>query len=228
MKKWTTEAIGDWVVYKNNQLIAFNKPAGLPVQSDRTGDKSLLQLAEIYTKGQLELIHRLDRPASGLILLAKNKKALAHLNEQFRDRTIQKTYLAVVQKKPQPAQGTLEHHLLRDGRTNRSRAVAPQTPGAKHARLTYRYLGSSDAYHLLRIQLITGRHHQIRAQLAAMNWFIKGDVKYGARRKNPDRSIHLHAWQIGFEHPVSGENQELVAPLPAEDPVWAFFADQLS
>lgn len=228
MKKWTNESIGDWVIYKNNQLIAFNKPAGLAVQGDRTGDKSLIDLAAIYTKGPVELIHRLDRPASGLILMAKNKKALAHLNQQFRERQVEKAYLAVVQNRPEQDTGTLEHALLRDGRSNRSQAVAPETQGAKTASLSYSYLGSSDAYHLLDIRLLTGRHHQIRAQLAAIDCPIKGDVKYGARRKNPDRSIHLHAWKLRFKHPVSGNMEHLTAPLPSEDPVWQFFATELS
>lgn len=228
MKKWTNDAIGDWVLYKNNQLIAFNKPAGLPVQSDRTGDKSMLELASIYTKGQVELIHRLDRPASGLILMAKNKKALAHLNQQFKDRQVEKAYLAVVQNRPKADTGTIDHLLLRDGRKNQSRVVPAGTKDAKAAQLNYTYLGSSDAYHLLEIHLLTGRHHQIRAQLAAMDCPIKGDVKYGARRKNPDRSIHLHAWKLGFKHPVSGQMEHLTAPLPTEDPVWQYFASELS
>lgn len=228
MKKWTNDAIGDWVLYKNNQLIAFNKPAGLPVQGDRTGDKSLLDLAAIYTKGQVELIHRLDRPASGLILMAKNKKALAHLNQQFKERQVDKAYLAVVQNRPEADEGTLDHYVQHDKRKNQSRVVTSGTKNAKSAQLSYRYLASSDAYHLLEVRLFTGRHHQIRVQLAAIDCPIKGDVKYGARRKNPDRSIHLHAWKLGFKHPVSGQKERLTAPVPTDDPVWHYFASELS
>jgi len=227
MKNWTDQSIGDWVLYKNNQLIAFNKPAGLPVQDDRTGDKSILQLASIYTKSKVELIHRLDRPASGALLMAKNKKALAHLNEQFKQREVHKTYLAVVSNKPTEKEGRLVHYLLRDGRTNKSTEVPAGTPDSKKAELTYRLVAESDNYFLLEIELFTGRHHQIRAQLAAIDCPIKGDVKYGDRRRNPDRSIHLHAHTISFAHPVSGQTEKITAPLPTEDNLWAFFAEQL-
>jgi len=226
MKNWTDQSIGDWVLYKNNQLIAFNKPAGIPVQDDRTGDKSMMQLGSIYTKGKVELIHRLDRPASGALLMAKNKKSLAHLNEQFKQRQVHKTYLAVVSNKPETNEGTLVHDLLRDGRTNKSTAVPEATTDSKRAELTYRMVAESDNYFLLEIELLTGRHHQIRAQLAAINCPIKGDVKYGDRRRNPDRSIHLHAHTISFAHPVSGQTEKIIAPLPTEDNLWAFFAQQ--
>ncbi len=227
MKNWTDQSIGDWVLYKNNQLIAFNKPAGIPVQDDRTGDKSMMQLAAIYTKGKVELIHRLDRPASGALLMAKNKKSLAHLNEQFKQREVHKTYLAVVSNKPKKKEGRLVHHLLRDGRTNKSAAVPEGTSDSKRAELSYRLVAESDNYFLLEIELLTGRHHQIRAQLAAIDCPIKGDVKYGDRRRNPDRSIHLHAHTISFVHPVSGQTEKITAPLPADDNLWAFFAEQL-
>jgi len=212
---------GDLVLYKNNQLIALNKPAGLPVQPDPTGDTSLHQLAEIYCQHPVHVVHRLDRPATGVVLFAKNKKALAALNEQFRQRAVGKTYLAVVEQAPPEPAGTLEHLLLKDGRTNKTRVVPAGTPGAKPARLQYRLLGSGDRYHLLEVELLTGRHHQIRAQLSALGCPIKGDVKYGARRSNRDRSIHLHAWKLRFRHPVSLEVEEVVAPLPQDDNLWA-------
>ncbi|MCB0594423.1 MAG: RluA family pseudouridine synthase [Lewinellaceae bacterium] len=219
--------IGGLALYKNNQLIAFNKPAGLPVQEDKTGDKALINLAEIYCKSKLHLIHRLDRPASGVTLFAKTTGALASLNEQFRERQVEKTYLVAVHEKPPKEADTLVHFLKKEGRSNRTRAFAEEQPGSKRAELSYRYLGSTDHYHLLEIRLHTGRHHQVRAQLAAIGCPIKGDVKYGARRANPGRSIHLHAWKLRFRHPVSGEWEEVAAPLPEEDPVWQAFQEAI-
>ncbi|NUN98979.1 MAG: RNA pseudouridine synthase [Saprospiraceae bacterium] len=219
--------IGDLVLYKNNQLVAFNKPAGIPVQDDTTGDKSLLALGSIYTQSKLQVIHRLDRPASGVVLFSKTQNALVALNEQFRSRQIRKTYLAVVQEMPPAPEGELKHFVGKKSTANRSSAEATEDPDLKEAVLSYRLLGSSDRYHLLEINLITGRHHQVRAQLAAIGCPIKGDVKYGARRGNRDRSIHLHAWKLAFTHPVSGEAVELTAPPPAGDPVWEAFAPLL-
>lgn len=214
--------IGDLVLYKNNQFIAFNKPPTVPVQADKTGDTSLLQLAEIYTKSKLDLVHRIDRPASGVVLMAKNKKALAAANRQFQERTIEKTYLAVVKNLPEPINGELVHFLKKDGRRNRAVIEEDATKGGKKAVLNYEHLASSDNYHLLKIELQTGRFHQIRAQLAAANNAIKGDVKYGFRRSNFDRSIQLHAWQLRFTHPVSGERETIIAP-PPDDTIWAAF-----
>lgn len=213
--------IGNWVILKNNQFIAFNKPAGIPVQADKTGDKPLLQLAEIYTKSKLFLVHRLDRPATGVVVFAKTKTMVGSLGDQFKGRSVRKTYLAVVKDLPKETEGTLRHFLQKNEKANRS-AVAEAAESGDLSELHYRVLGSSDTYHLLEIQLITGRHHQIRAQLAAIGCPIKGDVKYGARRGNRDRSIHLHAWKLAFQHPVSGEQVELTAALP-DDPVWAAF-----
>ncbi len=214
--------IGDRIVYKNNQLLAFNKPCTLATQADKTGDKSLIDLAEIYCKSRLQLVHRLDRPASGLVLVAKSTKALAHLNEQFRQREIRKTYLAVVQNLPSNPEGELVHFLHKNGKTNHSTASIEERSGSKRAVLHYRHVGSIERYHLLEIDLISGRHHQIRAQLAAIGSPIKGDVKYGFRRGNRDRSIHLHAWKIAFRHPVTNETVELCAPVP-EEVVWQAF-----
>lgn len=221
------EKIGNWVIYKNNQLIAFNKPAGIPVQADKTGDKSLIQLGEIYCKSTLYPIHRIDRPASGVVVFAKNKKAVSVLNDQFKERLVNKTYLAVVKNEPSPVKGTLNHFLVKNQKANKSIVLPEKTADSKEAELSYELMGSSDNYHLLKLGLYTGRHHQIRAQLAAENNPIKGDVKYGFRRSNKDRSIHLHAWKLAFKHPVSGEQVELVAPLP-EDSIWDFFGEQLS
>jgi len=222
----TTTNIGDWVLYKNNQLIAFNKPIALGVQADKTGDKSLRDFAEIYCKHPLHLIHRIDRPASGVVLFAKNNKALANLNEQFRNRTVEKQYLAVVKNKPEQEQGELIHYLKKNQKQNRSTAFEEEKPGTKKAVLKYHLLASIENYHLLQIELITGRHHQIRAQLAAIGNPIKGDVKYGFRRGNKDRSIHLHAWKMAFQHPISKEKVLLEAPVP-EDVVWQALLEKM-
>lgn len=220
-------SIGDLVIYKNNQLVAFNKPSGLAVQHDQGDDKSLHSLGEIYTKGKLFIIHRLDQPATGVILFGKTPNALVSLNEQFRSRVTEKTYLAVVGEMPKTPEATLVHYLRKDGEKNKSQAYDKPSPGTKRAELSYRHLFSSERYHLLEIELHTGRHHQIRAQLAAIGCPIKGDVKYGFRRSNKDRSIHLHAWKLNFQHPVSKEAVKLQADLPANDPVWDAFSEQL-
>jgi 23S rRNA pseudouridine1911/1915/1917 synthase len=210
--------IGDLVLYKNNQLIAFNKPATLPVQPDKSEDKSLMDLAKIYSKAEVHLIHRLDRPASGVVLFAKNKKALAALNEQFRNKAIEKTYLAVVKNKPDVDKGRLTHTLKK----NKAGTKALLAKDGKTAELEYEVIDSIDNYHLLKIKLITGRFHQIRAQLAEIGCPIKGDVKYGFKRGNKDRSIHLHAWKLSFTHPVSQEQETITAPVP-KDNVWDAF-----
>lgn len=214
--------IGDLIIEKNNQLIAFNKPVGLPVVPDKTGDKALADLAAGYCKHPVHLVHRLDRPASGVVLFAKTENALRLLNDQFKHRMVRKTYLAVVGQHPPKKEDTLLHFLTKDGRSNKSRVSDENKSGSKQAELTYRVIGSINNYHLLEIELVTGRHHQIRAQLATIGSPIKGDVKYGFRRGNRDRSIHLHAWKLTFEHPVSGEEVTLTAP-PPQDSVWDAF-----
>ena len=216
--------IGSLIIYKNNQLIAFNKPATLTVQSDKTGDKALIDLAEIYCKSRLSLIHRLDRPASGIVLFAKTKKATQSLNAQFQDRKIAKKYLAVVKNKPLQSSGELVHYLRKNGKANRTSAFEKEVAHSKAAILKYKIIGSIENYHLLEIDLITGRHHQIRSQLSAIGCPIKGDVKYGFKRGNKDRSIHLHAWKLAFKHPVTQENVELIAEPPDEN-VWNAFGE---
>mgnify|MGYP000494913061 CR=1 FL=1 len=220
------EKIGDRILYKNNQLIIYNKPAGMPVQADKTGDQTLQNIIKAFAKKSVEPVHRIDRPASGIVLFAKTSGALAALNLQFQNRTIQKTYLAIVKNKPAEAEGELTHFLLKNQKQNRSVAYEKEIAHSKKAMLKYKLIASSDNYHLLEINLLSGRHHQIRAQLAAINSPIKGDAKYGFKRGNPDRSIHLHAWKIQFDHPVSGDKEMVVAPLP-EDSLWQFFAEQL-
>mgnify|MGYP006266591817 CR=1 FL=1 len=219
--------IGNLVLYKNNQLIAFNKPPGLAVQPDPTGEKSLLELASIYTKGPIHLLHRIDRPASGVVLFAKTETAVVHLNEQFRQRAVQKVYLAIVQN-PLPApSGELVHYLRHDTHARKARLAEAGAEGAKKAVLRYRRLAEGDRYDLLEIHLGSGRFHQIRAQLASVGCPVRGDVKYGFRRGNKDRSIQLHAWKLHVQHPVSGETEHLTAP-PPETSIWEAFTSALS
>lgn len=210
------------ILYKDHQIIAVNKSPGIAVQPDKTGDTALQKSVEIYCKQPLHLAHRLDRPVSGIVVFAKTKTAMTALTEQFRGRTIEKTYLAVVQNLPQEPEATLVHFLRKNETKNISIVASESDAGVERAELHYRLAGSSERYYLLEIKLVTGRHHQIRAQLAAIGCPIKGDAKYGFRRSNRDRSIHLHAWRLAFDHPVSGERIHLEAKLP-EDPVWQAF-----
>ncbi|MBL7781551.1 MAG: RNA pseudouridine synthase [Saprospiraceae bacterium] len=205
-------------------LVIYNKPPGIPVQADKTGDTPLLEIAEKYAKRTLHLVHRMDRPVSGAVLLAKTKAVMTALTEQFKNREIDKEYLAIVGQMPPQQEGTLVHYLRKNEAKNISVAYPEETPGAERAELKYRVLGSSDRYHLLHIQLITGRHHQIRAQLAAIGCPVRGDVKYGFKRANKNRSIDLHAWKLSFEHPHSGETLSVTAPLP-EEVVWKAFGE---
>ena len=215
----TTIKISDTVLYKNNQVIAFNKPPSLSVQPDKTEEKSLLDLGEIYCKSRLQVLHRIDRPASGIVLFGKTPKATKVLNEQFQSRSIKKTYLAVVKTAPAKREGKLVHYLTKNSKYNKSYCSLEPKKGAKEAVLSYKIVANSDNYHLLEIEIATGRHHQIRAQLAAIGSPIKGDVKYGAKRGNKDRSIHLHAWKLSFTHPVNNQLVELEAEVP-DEVVW--------
>jgi len=219
------------VLFEDNHIIAINKQCGDIVQGDKTGDRTLGDDVKEFIKNKynkpgnvfLGVTHRLDRPTSGVILFARTSKALSRLNEMFQDhQAIQKTYWAVVDKKPEHLTGDLNHWLVRDTKQNKSFAYSTEKKESKKASLTYRYLGSSDKFHLVEIDLHTGRHHQIRAQLAFLGLHIKGDLKYGAARSNSDGGIHLHARKIKFTHPVTGEEMNLVAPPPA-DPVWNYF-----
>ena len=212
--------IGDWVILKNSQLLAFNKPPALAVQTAKEDAPSLQKLACAYAKRDLYLIHRIDQPASGIVLFARHKKTVQALQQQFHSRRVKRTYLAVVDTMPNVEQGELKHFLARDGRTNKSTVVEAGTPEAKEAVMTWRHIGDTDRYPILEVELSTGRHHQIRAQLAAVGAPIHGDVKYGARRSNPNRSIHLHAWKLNFEHPISKEDIALESAFPKEDVIW--------
>ena len=216
------------VLYEDNHLIIVNKQAGEIVQGDKTGDTPLSDIVKEWLKEKhnkpgnvyLGVVHRLDRPVSGVVLFAKTSKALPRLNKMFAEHNkVNKTYWAIVQNRPQEPQGTLTHWLTRQEKNNTARAYNREVPGAKKAVLDYRLIASGDRYHLLEIHLHTGRHHQIRCQLAKMGCPIKGDLKYGAPRSNPDGSISLHARNLTLEHPVSHESISVTAPVP-NDTLW--------
>ena len=212
------------VIYEDNHLIVVNKRPGDIVQGDKTGDLPLSEVVKQYIAVKynkpgavfLGVVHRLDRPTSGSVVFARTSKALARLNKMFAERETKKTYWAMVKSTPDPTQGRLEHYLLRNPKQNKSYAHIKPVSEAKHAVLNYRTLAQSDHYTLLEIDLETGRHHQIRAQLSAIGCPIKGDLKYGAQRSNPDGSIHLHARALELIHPVQKEPMTFVAPVPVE------------
>ncbi len=209
------------IIYQDEAILAVWKPAGMPVQSDKTDDIALQdQLSEKF--GQvIYLVHRLDRPVSGIMVFAKTKEIANLLVQQFQEKQVKKIYWAVVQNKPVPETGILLHYLRKDQKQNRSFAFDKPLHHTKKAESKYRLLTSLKRYHVLEIELLTGRHHQIRAQLGAVKNPIKGDVKYGFKRSNRDRSIHLHARRLAIQHPVSGESLEWVADLPEGDGIWA-------
>ena len=216
------------VLHEDNHLIIVNKQAGEIVQGDKTGDTPLSEIVKAWIKEKyqkpgnvyLGVVHRLDRPVSGVVLFAKTSKALPRLNAMFAGHNkVQKTYWAIVQNRPQSAEGTLTHWLTRHEKTNTARAYDKEVPNSKKAVLDYKLIASSERYHLLEIHLHTGRHHQIRCQLAKMGCPIKGDLKYGSPRSNPDGSISLHARKLTFEHPVSHEQISITAPVP-KDRLW--------
>ena len=210
------------VLYEDNHIIAVNKSSSEIVQGDKTGDQPLSETIKLYLKEKynkpgdvfLGVVHRLDRPVSGVVLFAKTSKALTRLNEMFRTQEIKKTYWAIVKEKPEQPEGRLEHYLTRNEKQNKSMAYDKPRSDAKKAALSYRMIAQSDTYYLLEVQLETGRHHQIRCQLAAMGCPIKGDLKYGFDRSNPDGGIHLHARKLFFIHPVSKEPLSIIAPVP--------------
>ena len=218
------------VVYEDNHIIVVNKTASEIVQADKTGDTPLSETVKQYLKEKyqkpgnvfLGVTHRLDRPVSGLVIFAKTGKALTRLNEMFRAGEVKKTYWAVVKNAPKESEGELVHFLVRNEKQNKSYAYDKEVPNSKKAVLDYRLIGRSDNYYLLEVDLKTGRHHQIRCQLAKMGCPIKGDLKYGSPRSNPDGSICLHARRVRFVHPVSKELIELKAPLP-EGNLWKGF-----
>lgn len=215
------------VLYEDNHLIVVNKRPGDLVQGDKTGDSPLSEIVKQYLKIRynkpgavfLGVAHRLDRPTSGVVVFARTSKALSRMNAIFAEKEAVKTYWAIVKNKPERPQATLEHWMLRNPKQNKSYAGELKRNGAKKAVLDYEVIRKLDTYYLLEIRLKTGRHHQIRAQLAAIGCPIKGDLKYGFDRSNADGSIHLHARELSFLHPVRKEQIHCVAP-PPDDPLW--------
>lgn len=221
------------ILYQDNHLIALNKRSGEIVQGDKTGDQPLSEALKLYIKEEcrkpgkvfIGVPHRIDRPVSGIALFARTSKALERMNELFRKGEVQKTYLAIVGTKPCKPRGELKHYLVRNKKQNKTYVAASPEKDAKEARLAYRLIASSERYHLMEITLFTGRHHQIRCQLAAIGCPIKGDLKYGAPRSNPDGGICLQAHSLSFIHPVKKEKISIVAPLPPNRLWQSFLAD---
>lgn len=216
------------VLYEDNHIIAINKKSGEIVQGDKTGDKPLSDIVKKYIKvkynkpGEVYLgtTHRIDRPTSGIVLFAKTSKALVRLNKMFHDKEIQKTYWAIVNNSPEQKEGKLIHYLKKDHQKNKSVAYNQEQKEAKKAELLFKVIHEYENYCLLEIKPLTGRHHQIRVQLSSINSTIKGDLKYGSPRSNPDASICLHARKIEFIHPVKNEPLKIIAPANSKDPLW--------
>ena len=216
------------ILYEDNHLLVINKKVGQLVQGDKTGDESLLELIKNFIKKRdekpanvfLGLVHRIDRPTSGLVIYAKTSKALSRLTQMVKNREIKKTYWAIVPKEMIPQNQRLVHFLKKNEKNNKAFVFPKVTDGAKEAILTYKIIKILDNYQLLEIDLETGRHHQIRAQLSKIGVPIKGDLKYGSPRSNPDGGISLHARKLEFIHPVTKENIEIIAPVPQNDAVW--------
>jgi len=222
------------ILYEDNHIIAINKSCSEIVQADETGDFPLSEMVREYIRGKYQkpgnvfvgVVHRLDRPTSGVVLFARTSKALARLNTMFSEKeTIKKTYWAIVDRKPPEETGQLHHWLVRNTEKNRSFAYDHEVKDSKEALMNYRVAFHSDKYFLLEIELLTGRHHQIRAQLGAIGLKIRGDLKYGYPRSNAGGGIHLHARKIEFIHPVSKQFISITAPVP-DDTLWKFFESQ--
>lgn len=240
MKKNNTNTVIDFqalssrIIYEDNHLIVINKKAGEIVQGDKTGDMPLSECLKLFIKerdqksGQVYIgvAHRIDRPVSGAILFAKTDKALGRINRMIQERVFHKTYWAIVKNKPTLAEGHLIHWLKKNEKQNKSYAFKQEQNGALKAELKYKYITSSENYHLLEIELLTGRHHQIRVQLSEIGCPIKGDLKYGAERSHDDGSIALHARYLDFIHPVKQEPIHITAPVP-KDKLWQFFESQI-
>ena len=223
------------VLFEDNHIIAVNKKPSEIVQGDKTGDVPLSEKVKEYIRKKynkpgeayLGVAHRIDRPVSGVVIFARTSKALARINEMFRDKEVKKTYWAVVKNKPNPESGHLTHYLIKNEQKNMSRAYNKEVEGALKSELDYKILFSSDNYHLLEINPQTGRHHQIRVQLSAIGCPIKGDFKYGFKRGNEDASIHLHARKAEFIHPVSKE-AIVIEANPPDEVLWNYFLKKLS
>ena len=218
------------IIFEDNHLLVINKDAGVLVQGDKTGDTPLSDLAKAYVKEKYQkpgevfmgVIHRIDRPVSGLVLMARTSKALERMNEQFKNREIEKKYLAVVRNRPPANAGNLVHWLIKNPETNVTNAYEKEVPNSMRSELNYKLIGELDGFYLLEVNPITGRPHQIRVQLASMNCPIVGDNKYGYPRGNKDKSICLHAHSVKFMHPVKKEEMQLFAALP-QDNFWQKF-----
>jgi 23S rRNA pseudouridine1911/1915/1917 synthase len=218
------------IIFEDNHLLVINKDAGVLVQGDKTGDTPLSDLAKAYVKEKYQkpgevfmgVIHRIDRPVSGLVLMARTSKALERMNEQFKNREIEKKYLAIVRNRPVANAGNLVHWLIKNPETNVTKAYEKEVPNSMRSELNYKLIGELDGFYILEVNPITGRPHQIRVQLASMNCPIVGDNKYGYPRGNKDKSICLHAHSVKFMHPVKKEEMQLFAALP-QDNFWQKF-----
>lgn len=219
------------VLYEDNHILIVNKSPGEIVQGDKTGDTPLVETLKVWLKNKYAkpgnvfcgVVHRLDRPVGGLVIFAKTSKALARLNDMFRNGEVKKTYWAITRNTPPKTEDTLTHYITTTERNNKSYASTIEKKGSQKAVLTYRHIASSDRYHLLEVNLLTGRKHQIRVQLSAIGCPIKGDLKYGDKRSNPDGSISLLSHRIEFIHPVSGKKIDITAPVP-NDNLWKALA----
>lgn len=226
--------ISNQIIYEDNHLLIINKKAGQLVQGDKTGDESLLESIKKFIKVRdnkagnvfLGLVHRIDRPTSGLVIYAKTSKALSRLTQMIKNREIKKTYWAIVAKQLIPQSQRLVHYLRKNEKNNKAIIFTKPTDNAKEAILTYQIKKTLDNYQLLEVDLETGRHHQIRAQLSKIGASIKGDLKYGAARSNPDGSISLHSRKLEFVHPVTKELMYIIAPVPQNDAVWKACEDE--
>lgn len=228
-------SIADRILFEDNHLLVINKLAGELVQGDKTGDPSLIDVIKAFIKVRdkkpgnvyLGAPHRLDRPTSGIVVFTKTSKALSRMNDLFRRKEVEKIYWAITSSKPRSNSGRLEGWMKKNEKQNKSYVIHAEKEGYKRAVLTYQLLSSGDNYHLIEVILETGRHHQIRAQLADLGCIIKGDLKYGAQRSNPDGSIGLHARSISFIHPVTKTSLEIVASVP-NDNLWRHFETSLT
>ena len=222
------------ILFEDNHLIIVNKHSGDIVQADKTGDKPLVDKVKEYVKEKyqkpgdvfLGIPHRIDRPTTGIVIFCRNSRSLERMNQMFKDKIIKKTYWAIVKTRPPADEGKLIHFMKRNEQQNKSYAADRESPGAQRAELDYRLISKSDRYFLLEIDLQTGRHHQIRAQLAKIGSPIKGDLKYGFDRSNEDASISLHARQVEFIHPSKKIPVTVTAPVP-DDQLWKFFEEKL-
>lgn len=223
------------VIYEDNHIVVVSKAVGEIVQADKSMDTSMEDDLKRYIKEKyhkpgevfLGTVHRIDRPVSGLVLFARTSKALIRLNEMFQDKRIQKIYWAIVKEIPKETEGTLIHYIVRNNKVNKSFCYNKEVPNSKKCILHYHLIASSERYHLLEIELETGRHHQIRAQLSSIGCPIKGDLKYGFPRSNPDGGICLHSKRLSFVHPIKNENMVFEADPPKGD-IWNIFMDNIS